>query len=113
MANEGRRAIPCMTSFSDGYASHTAVRPKEISMNQQNEAFIMRPGDTFVADECGCSFTVESGPGDESMAQQAPTCCCGHQMHKEGYGNINGIVDEGLHAMRGESDAALMTGSTL
>ncbi len=44
----------------------------------------MRPGDTFVAEECGCSFTVESGPDDEGMARQAPTCCCGHRMKKQG-----------------------------
>lgn len=80
-------------------------------MNEQNETFIMRPGDTFVADECGCSFTVESGPSDNAMAIQAPTCCCGHPMHKEGDGNSGHIVDEGLHAMRGESDAAQMAGS--
>lgn len=49
-----------------------------------NEEYIMRPGDTFIAEECGCSFTVESGPGDESMAKQAPRCCCGHEMIKQG-----------------------------
>jgi hypothetical protein len=48
-----------------------------------NEQFLMRPGDTFVCDECGCSFMVESGPKDTSMAMQAPQCCCGHQMHKQ------------------------------
>lgn len=82
-------------------------------MNQQNETFIMRPGDTFVAEECGCSFTVESGPSDESMAAQAPTCCCGHRMHKEAFGERSEVGEDGLHAIRGESDAAPMTGSTL
>ena len=73
-------------------------------MNQQIETFIMRPGDMFVAEECGCSFTVETGPSHESMAKQPPTCCCGHPMHKEGYeGNTNHIVDDSLHTMRGES----------
>lgn len=49
-----------------------------------NEQFIMRAGDTFVAEECGCSFTTESGPSDEGMVRQAPQCCCGHQMVKQG-----------------------------
>ena len=49
-----------------------------------NEQYVMRPGDTFVAEECGCSFTVQSGPSDESMATQAPRCCCGHEMKKQG-----------------------------
>ncbi|MES2464632.1 MAG: hypothetical protein V4671_29060 [Armatimonadota bacterium] len=79
-------------------------------MNEQNEAFIMRPGDTFVADECGCSFTVESGPGDASMAKQPPTCCCGHQMHKEGYGGVNQVVGDSRHSAHAESDAAPMAG---
>jgi len=48
-----------------------------------NEEFIMRPGDVFVADECGCSVSVHTGPSDESMAMQAPMCCCGHPMHKQ------------------------------
>jgi hypothetical protein len=47
-----------------------------------NEQFIMRPGDTFVAPECGCAFTVTAGPRDESMSAQAPRCCCGHEMKK-------------------------------
>ena len=49
-----------------------------------NEQFIMHPGDTFVAEDCGCSFTVVSGPDDDSMATEAPRCCCGHPMHKQG-----------------------------
>lgn len=49
-----------------------------------NEQYVMRPGDTFVAAECGCSFTVTSGPRDETMASQAPRCCCGHEMKKQG-----------------------------
>lgn len=49
-------------------------------MNEQN---IMRPGDTFVARECGCAFTVTAGPRDESMVKQAPRCCCGHEMKKQ------------------------------
>ena len=49
-----------------------------------NEQFIMRPGDTFVAPECGCAFTVTAGPRDESMSMQAPRCCCGHEMKKQG-----------------------------
>lgn len=44
---------------------------------------VMRPGDTFVAPECGCAFTVTAGPRDESMAKQAPRCCCGHEMRKQ------------------------------
>jgi hypothetical protein len=66
-----------------------------------NEQFIMRPGDTFVADECGCSFTVASGPGDENMATQAPTCCCGHQMRKAsaaGTETANGSMTSGRAA---------------
>ena len=47
------------------------------------EDVLMEPGDRFVAHECGCSFSVTSGPNDESMAQQPPRCCCGHEMHKE------------------------------
>ena len=58
-------------------------------MDDQNERFIMRPGDTFVAKECGCSFTVESGPNDEHMATQAPRCCCGHEMVKQGVPHKN------------------------
>jgi hypothetical protein len=53
----------------------------------ETEQFVMRPGDTFVADECGCSFTVESGPNDPSTVRQAPTCCCGHAMRRESFGN--------------------------
>jgi hypothetical protein len=53
-------------------------------MDEQTERNIMRPGDTFVAPECGCSFTVASGPSDENMAVQAPRCCCGHEMVKQG-----------------------------
>ncbi len=48
-----------------------------------NDEFTMRPGDVFVADECGCSFTALTGPSDETMSVQAPTCCCGHPMHKQ------------------------------
>lgn len=59
-----------------------------------NEEFVMRPGDTFVAEECGCSFTVESGPHDEGMARQAPTCCCGHRMKKQG-ASLLGAVSRG------------------
>lgn len=47
-----------------------------------NEKYIMRPGDTFVAQECGCSFVVQTGPDDLDMVQQAPRCCCGHEMVK-------------------------------
>lgn len=47
-----------------------------------NEQYIMRPGDTFVAQECGCSFVTQTGPDDPEMAQQAPRCCCGHEMVK-------------------------------
>lgn len=47
-----------------------------------NDEFVMRPGDVFVAEECGCSFTVVNGPDDEGMAAQAPRCCCGHAMKK-------------------------------
>jgi hypothetical protein len=53
---------------------------------KMNEQYIMRPGDTFRAQECGCSFTVTSGPRDENMATQAPRCCCGHEMVKQGAG---------------------------
>jgi hypothetical protein len=52
-------------------------------MPETSEQWIMRPGDVFVAKECGCSFTVDSGPVDESMAKQAPRCCCGHDMVKQ------------------------------
>ncbi len=79
-------------------------------MNEKNDAFMMRPGDTFVADECGCSFTVESGPRDEHMAKQAPTCCCGHKMHKESFGSAG---QDGLQTMRGESDAVMEAGRNL
>jgi hypothetical protein len=48
-----------------------------------NDQQVMHPGDRFVAPECGCSFTVESGPRDEGMATQAPRCCCEHEMKKE------------------------------
>ena len=48
-----------------------------------NENQLMRPGETFVARECGCSFTVRTGPNDEKMVKQAPQCCCGHEMVKE------------------------------
>ena len=47
-----------------------------------DERYIMRPGDTFVAQACGCSFVVQTGPIDPSMAEQAPRCCCGHEMVK-------------------------------
>ena len=63
-----------------------------------NERFLMRPGDTFVAEECGCSFTVASGPSDENMASQAPRCCCGHEMVKqdtEGIDLNEDTVDDG------------------
>lgn len=72
-----------------------------------NEEYVMRPGDTFIADECGCSFTVESGPSDEHMARQAPRCCCGHEMHKEGanpdrqYAAISGGYDNRLDTAQG------------
>lgn len=48
-----------------------------------NEQVVMRPGDTFVAPECGCAFTVTAGPRDEQMSMQAPRCCCGHEMKKQ------------------------------
>lgn len=60
-----------------------------------NEQFVMRPGDTFVAEECGCAFTVESGPADESMARQAPRCCCGHEMIKQGASPMSALSDQG------------------
>jgi hypothetical protein len=60
-----------------------------------DEQYVMRPGDTFVAPECGCSFTVESGPSDESMAMQAPRCCCGHEMHKQDTGITMGSTRGG------------------
>jgi hypothetical protein len=47
-----------------------------------NEDYTMRPGDTFVAQECGCAFVVQSGPQNLEMVQQAPRCCCGHEMIK-------------------------------
>ncbi len=47
-----------------------------------NDDYVMRPGDKFVASECGCSVTVITGPSDPSMAVQAPRCCCGHDMVK-------------------------------
>ena len=48
-----------------------------------NDEQVMRPGDRFVAEECGCAFTVQSGPLDETMVKQATQCCCGPQMKKE------------------------------
>lgn len=48
-----------------------------------NEQYIMRPGETFTAPQCGCSFTVQAGPKDDKMAKQAPVCCCGHAMVKQ------------------------------
>lgn len=48
-----------------------------------NEQHAMRPGDTFTAPQCGCSFTVVAGPKDEKMVKQAPVCCCGHAMVKQ------------------------------
>lgn len=48
-----------------------------------NEHQVMRPGDTFTARECGCSFTVTSGPRDQNMVKQSPQCCCGHAMVKQ------------------------------
>lgn len=48
------------------------------------DEFVMHPGDRFVATKCGCSFTTDSGPRDASMAMQAPRCCCGHEMVKQG-----------------------------
>lgn len=47
-----------------------------------NEEYVMRPGETFVAEACGCSFVVESGPNDEQRVKQAPQCCCEHSMKK-------------------------------
>jgi|GEM_PF-5046929 hypothetical protein len=47
-----------------------------------NEDYVMRPGDRFVAQECGCAMTVISGPNEAMMAIQAPRCCCGHEMIK-------------------------------
>ena len=52
-----------------------------------NKQFIMRPGDRFAAEECGCRFTVESGPTNEKMVRQAPVCCCGHAMKKQDAGS--------------------------
>lgn len=49
-----------------------------------NDAFVMRPGDRFVARDCGCAFVVDSGPKDITAVRQAPRCCCGHSMVKEG-----------------------------
>jgi len=59
-------------------------------MNNDFGQQVMRPGDTFVSDECECSFTVESGPSDPSMVRQAPVCCCGHFMHKEMQSSLPG-----------------------
>lgn len=47
------------------------------------EQYVMRPGDRFVANECGCAFTVTAGPRDDKMVRQAPVCCCGHEMVKQ------------------------------
>ena len=52
-------------------------------MNDQN---LMQPGDIFIAEECGCSFTVTAGPRDAAMVKQAPQCCCGHEMKKQSAG---------------------------
>lgn len=67
-----------------------------------NEKWMMRPGDTFSCEECGCSFTVESGPSDMSMVRQAPQCCCGHQMRKEDGGMASIAADE-VHVEEGEA----------
>ena len=73
-----------------------------------NERFVMRPGDTFVAEECGCSFTVESGPSDESMATQAPRCCCGHEMRKQDGGMRMGPASMGAErSMTGDATPAM------
>jgi len=47
-----------------------------------NEDFVMRPGDRFMARECGCAMNVIMGPADIMMATMAPRCCCGHEMEK-------------------------------
>ena len=71
---------------------------------EQIEQQIMRPGDTFVAEECGCSYTVGSGPSDESMVTQAPVCCCGHSMVKRSGGQTDGSLTD----VSGDTDAATM-----
>jgi hypothetical protein len=48
-----------------------------------NDDYVMRPGDVFVARECGCSVTVNTAPSDASMATRPPMCCCGHEMIKD------------------------------
>ena len=49
-----------------------------------NDEYLMRPGDRFVARECGCAITVDTGPVDVNEVKQSPKCCCGHDMVKEG-----------------------------
>ena len=34
--------------------------------------------------ECGCEVTVTKGAAEDQGGDQAPTCCCGHTMVKEG-----------------------------
>ncbi len=48
-----------------------------------NDDYVMRPGDTFVARECGCAVTAITGPTDVAMAIAPPKCCCGHDMIKD------------------------------
>lgn len=86
-------------------------------MDAQFEPYAMRPGDTFVADECGCSFTVESGPRQESGVRQAPVCCCGHAMHKESHSASSGVsmpVDErsSIHNVPGPNQKPAGTAGT-
>jgi len=75
-----------------------------MDQKEQIEQQIMRPGDTFVAEECGCSFTVESGPRDENMVTQAPMCCCGHSMVKRSGGAASGSLTD----VSGDTDPAAM-----
>ena len=69
------------------------------------EEFVMRAGDRFVAAECGCAFTVEAGPNDETMAKQAPVCCCGHSMTKQ-HASGSAAADEEREDSRDTLDRA-------
>ena len=70
-----------------------------------NEQYTMRPGDTFAAKECGCSFMVETGPSNESMVKQAPQCCCGHSMVKQPSAAMNAVTTS-VNEPVGEVDVA-------
>src|SRR5688500_4999215 len=77
-----RRGLGGVGTPPSGRLTLSSAGYRFLVMQEMNDPFLMRPGDTFVADECGCSFTVESGPRDAGMARQAPRCCCGHEMKK-------------------------------